>query len=77
MVRPAAVSAHEWSLPTDGPRTLNGLITEALEQIPDSSVCLQIGRYRLEILQAAENRVKRVRAWTADGLPAQAERFAD
>lgn len=67
----------EWSLPTDGPRTLNGLITEALEQIPDSSVCLQIGRYRLEILQAAENRVKRVRAWTADGLPAQAERFAD
>ncbi len=40
-----------WHLPCEGPKTLNGLITEALEHIPDSSVCLQIGRYRLEILQ--------------------------
>jgi Mg2+/Co2+ transporter CorB len=27
---------------------------------------LQIGNYRLEILQAADNRVKSVRAWTID-----------
>ena len=52
-----------WHLPSDGPKTLNGLITEALESIPDSSVCLKIGPYRLEILQAAENRVKSVRVW--------------
>jgi Mg2+/Co2+ transporter CorB len=58
--------ALEWELPIDGPKTINGLITEALEHIPDSGICLQIGRYRLEILQAAENRVKSVRAWVAE-----------
>ncbi|WP_137819509.1 HlyC/CorC family transporter [Pseudomonas sp. 2FG] len=52
-----------WSLPCDGPKTLNGLITEALESIPDSAVCLKIGPYRLEILQSTENRVKSVRVW--------------
>ena len=55
-----------WQLPCDGPRTLNGLITEALEHIPDSGICLQIGPYRLEILQAADNRVKSVRAWAIE-----------
>ncbi|WP_312225695.1 HlyC/CorC family transporter [Stutzerimonas nitrititolerans] len=59
-----------WQLPCDGPKTLNGLITEALEQIPDSGICLQIGLYRLEILQAADNRVKSVRAWVAEGSQA-------
>nr|WP_155551698.1 HlyC/CorC family transporter [Stutzerimonas degradans] len=58
--------ALDWQLPCDGPRTLNGLITEALEHIPDSGICLQIGRYRLEILQAADNRVKSVRAWAIE-----------
>jgi Mg2+/Co2+ transporter CorB len=52
-----------WSLPCDGPKTLNGLITEALENIPDSAVCLKIGPYRLEILQSTDNRVKSVRVW--------------
>ncbi|MDX1369553.1 HlyC/CorC family transporter [Pseudomonas sp.] len=52
-----------WNLPCDGPKTLNGLITEALESIPDSAVCLKIGPYRLEILQSSESRVKSVRAW--------------
>ena len=55
-----------WQLPCDGPKTLNGLITEALEQIPDSGICLQTGQYRLEVLQAADNRVKSVRAWVAE-----------
>jgi Mg2+/Co2+ transporter CorB len=57
-----------WKLPCDGPKTLNGLITEALEHMPDSGICLQIGNYRLEILQAADNRVKSVRAWTIDDI---------
>lgn len=52
-----------WRLPSEGPKTLNGLITEALETIPDSPVCLKIGPYRLEILESSENRVKSVRAW--------------
>ena len=54
-----------WRLPSDGPKTLNGLVTEALESIPDSPVCLKIGPYRLEILEANENRVLSVRAWRA------------
>ena len=61
--------ALNWQLPCDGPKTLNGLITEALEHIPDSGICLQIGEYRLEILQAADNRVKSVRAWTIGDTP--------
>jgi len=61
--------ALDWHLPCDGPKTLNGLITEALEHIPDSGICLQIGNYRLEILQAADNRVKSVRAWTVNATP--------
>jgi Mg2+/Co2+ transporter CorB len=63
--------ALEWNLPCDGPKTLNGLITEALESIPDSAVCLKIGPYRLEILQATENRVKSVRIWHADSRPSE------
>lgn len=60
-----------WKLPCNGPKTLNGLITEALEHIPDSGICLQIGNYRLEILQAADNRVKSVRAWVIGDLLAE------
>ena len=56
-----------WHLPSDGPRTISGLVTEALEHIPDSSVCLKIGPYRLEIREAADNRVKSVRIWRSGG----------
>ncbi|MNE84048.1 hypothetical protein D3C80_1809160 [compost metagenome] len=59
-----------WQLPSDGPKTLNGLVTEALEQIPDCAVCLKIGRYRMEILQSGENRVKSVRVWLPGALQA-------
>lgn len=52
-----------WHLPSDGPKTLNGLITEALETIPESAVCLKIGPYRLETLETEDNRVTRVMMW--------------
>ncbi|WP_268799844.1 transporter associated domain-containing protein [Pseudomonas huanghezhanensis] len=52
-----------WHLPSDGPKTVNGLITEALESIPASAVCLKIGPYRLEILETEDNRVTRVMMW--------------
>ena len=52
-----------WELPTDGPRTMNGLVLEHLEFIPETNVCLQIGRYRLETLQIADNVVRAVKAW--------------
>ncbi|KPY88405.1 CNNM domain-containing protein [Pseudomonas syringae pv. tagetis] len=52
-----------WHLPSDGPKTVNGLVTEALETIPEAPVCLRIGPYRLEILETEDNRVKRVAMW--------------
>ncbi|NWB46919.1 HlyC/CorC family transporter [Pseudomonas gingeri] len=59
-----------WHLPSDGPKTLNGLVTEALETIPESAVCLKIGRYRLEILETEDNRVSRVLVWHTSSTPA-------
>ncbi|UQS15706.1 transporter associated domain-containing protein [Pseudomonas sp. HS6] len=59
-----------WHLPSDGPRTLNGLVTEALETIPESAVCLKIGRYRLEILETEDNRVSKVLIWHTSSAPA-------
>jgi Mg2+/Co2+ transporter CorB len=50
-----------WSLPTTGPRTLNGLILEYLETIPDVGTSLKLGDYAFEILQTADNAVRAVR----------------
>ncbi|MEX5560493.1 transporter associated domain-containing protein [Pseudomonas rhodesiae] len=61
-----------WHLPSDGPKTLNGLVTEALETIPDCAVCLKIGRYRLEILETEDNRVAKVLIWHTSRVPVAA-----
>ena len=47
-----------WALPNDGPKTLNGLITEHLENIPEASVCLRIDEYRIEILSIKDNVIR-------------------
>ncbi|HLV78006.1 MAG TPA: HlyC/CorC family transporter [Marinobacter sp.] len=47
-----------WNLPTDGPKTLNGLITETLENIPDTNVCLRVDGHPIEVLQIKDNVVK-------------------
>lgn len=54
--------ALHWNLPVDGPRTLNGLILEHLEAIPETSVGLRIGDYHLEILELRGKMIQRVRA---------------
>ena len=53
--------AQGWELPTDGPKTLNGLILELLETIPKPSTCLKISGYPLEIVASDENRIRTVR----------------
>jgi Mg2+/Co2+ transporter CorB len=50
-----------WSLPTSGPRTLNGLIIEYLETIPEAGTSLRINDYAIDVLQTGENAVKTVR----------------
>lgn len=54
--------ALDWSLPTDGPKTLSGLLLETLEAFPDANAGLTIGDYRLEILTLEGNVVRAVRA---------------
>lgn len=56
----------EWTLPCDGPKTLNGLITEILESIPEGAVCMQIGPYFLETLEIKDNRVSCAKLWLAE-----------
>lgn len=51
----------DWEFPTDGPKTLNGLIMEYLESIPQPGTSLLIEGYPVEIVQTAENRVKTAR----------------
>jgi Mg2+/Co2+ transporter CorB len=49
------------ALPLDGPKTLNGLITEHLQDIPEVGVGLRIGGVAMEIVQTEDRRVKTVR----------------
>ena len=53
--------AQGWELPTDGPKTLNGLIVEMLETIPEPSTCVKISGYPLEIVASDDNRIRTVR----------------
>jgi Mg2+/Co2+ transporter CorB len=50
-----------WNLPTDGPKTLNGLIVEFLETIPETGTTLKLADYMLEVLQTGDNAIKTVR----------------
>jgi Mg2+/Co2+ transporter CorB len=54
-----------WKLPTDGPKTLSGLMLEYLESFPDAKVSMSIGDYCLEILELEGNVVQAVRARVA------------
>ncbi|MBT4812554.1 MAG: HlyC/CorC family transporter [Thiotrichales bacterium] len=49
-----------WELPQDGPKTLNGLILEHLEDIPESGTSMMINGYPIEVTHASENLVRRV-----------------
>ena len=53
--------SQDWDLPTDGPKTLNGLIVEMLETIPEPSTCLKISGYPIEIVEVDDNRIRTVR----------------
>lgn len=49
-----------WQLPTNGPKTLSGLIMEALETIPENPICLYLNGHQTEIRQIKDNIVKTV-----------------
>ena len=51
----------DWQFPTEGPKTLNGLILEYLEDIPEANISLRIAGYPIEVLEMKDNMVKTVR----------------
>jgi len=51
----------EWDFPTDGPKTLNGLILEYLEEIPQANTSLRLAGYPMEVVEVADNMIKTVR----------------
>jgi Mg2+/Co2+ transporter CorB len=57
-------------LPTDGPKTLNGLILEHLQDIPEANVSLKIAGVPIEILSAQGRAVKSVRLFRPAAEPA-------
>ncbi|GAB4292090.1 MAG: CNNM domain-containing protein [Methylophaga sp.] len=52
---------NHWKLPTDGPKTINGLVLEHLESIPDPGVSIRHGNYVIEVVQTSDNAIKTLR----------------
>ena len=50
-----------WQLPVGGPKTVNGLLLEHLETIPDKGTMVRVGSYEFEVLQLADNAIRTVR----------------
>jgi Mg2+/Co2+ transporter CorB len=58
-----------WQLPTEGPKTLNGLLVEQLETLPETGDTVDLGDYQFEVLQIGENTIRTVRARRAGSGP--------
>ena len=52
--------ATGWDLPTNGPKTLNGIVFEQLESIPDGNVSFVVAGYRFETEEINGTMVKKV-----------------
>ncbi|MBE0367304.1 hypothetical protein PAUR_a0645 [Pseudoalteromonas aurantia 208] len=52
-----------WELPTEGPKTLSGLIVEYLEDIPQTQLGMRIAGYPIEIIEIKENMIKQVKVF--------------
>ncbi|SPE19351.1 Mg2+/Co2+ transporter transmembrane protein [Burkholderiales bacterium] len=61
------------ALPLDGPKTLNGLLLERLEQIPDGPCCLQLPGCNVEVVQIHDQAVRSVRLIRVSAIPGQTE----
>ena len=59
-----------WSLPTDGPKTISGLALEALEAFPVGPASVRIGTYQLDIESIEGNAITQVRVTPLAALPA-------
>jgi len=64
-------------LPLDGPKTLNGLIVEHLQDIPESGVSVRLAGVVMEITQTEDRAVKMVRLFRPHPDPAHAARLPE
>lgn len=62
-----------WHLPSDGPKTFNGLVVEHLESIPEQGTSVLIAGYPIEIVRAKENTIKTARVGPRLKLPKNTE----
>ena len=68
-----------WNLSAEGPKTLNGVILEYLEQIPDPGTSLMLEQYPIEITQSNVNAIKTIRynpGWNGTRKPDKEEKEA-
>ena len=49
---------YQLTLPTDGPKTLNGLIQEVLETLPLPGTCIKVDDYVLEVVETSTNAIE-------------------
>jgi len=61
------------SLPLDGPKTLNGLLLEQFEDIPEAGVSIKLGGVPVEIVQTQDRAVKMARIYTPASDDASSE----
>lgn len=54
-------------LPLDGPKTLNGLIIEHLQDIPETGLSIKIGEVQIEVLHTEDRRVKTAKLFAPAG----------
>lgn len=57
------------TMPLDGPKTLNGLLLERLEQIPDGPCCLRLPGCNAEVMQIHDQAVRSVRLIRVPAMP--------
>ncbi len=50
-----------WKIPEDSSKTINGLVTEYLDQIPQANLCIEIENYRFEILEFEDNLISKIK----------------
>ena len=66
----------QWNLPLDGPKTINGLVLEYLENIPDPGTSLLLEGYPIEIVQTSSSAIKSIRinpSWGQNSEPLGAD----
>lgn len=69
--------ALDWELPTDGPKSLSGLLLEHLESFPEGAVCIEVNGYHMETLSVVGNVITTVRMTSAPTNPKHSDRVSE